>query len=78
MISCASGCGRQAESPEQAGWDYLQITGRWRCGACGLELRLAGAMVGAAGGSGDPLSPSSIGALKKLPEPIELHEKVRP
>jgi len=78
MIPCAGGCKRTTEEPEKAGWSYLFITGRYRCGQCEADLRKAGEINGSGSAQPDLLPPSSIGALKKLPEPIELHEKVKP
>jgi hypothetical protein len=79
-VSCAAGCKRTAQDPEKAGWSCLQITsGRWRCGDCERELWQARNMPGTeASYTPDTLPPDSIGALKKLPEPLPLHEKVKP
>lgn len=78
-VSCAAGCKRTADNPEQAGWTCLQITGRWRCGQCERELWAARNTPGAPPrNEPDTLPPDSLGALKKLPEPLPLHEKVKP
>lgn len=41
MIKCTDECGREIASPEdasQAGWTWLEITGRYRCPTCHREL----------------------------------------
>lgn len=65
MISCSAGCKRQVEDPAQAGWWFLEISSRWRCGACDRELRAASEITGMHGDSGDALSKDSRGALSK-------------
>ena len=40
-ITCAAGCKREVadmDSAIAASWDYLPITGRWRCPDCTGEL----------------------------------------
>ncbi len=37
-VSCAGGCGSQTNNPEHFGWARLEITGRYRCGACTRAL----------------------------------------
>jgi hypothetical protein len=81
-ISCSAGCKRTGVLDENgsppAGWDRLQITGRYRCPTCGRELTAANHITGTpAAFSPDPLPASSIGALKKLPEPPPLREEVK-
>ena len=81
MIGCAGGCGYSLlpEDLEISGWSYLPTTGRYRCAACDRVLLAASTMSGAPHDPGiDNLPPHSIGALKKLPEPLPLHEKVKP
>lgn len=73
-IGCSASCGAKAETKllvegKVADWDYLPITGRYRCGDCRRALESAGSMTGAPHDPGhDPLPRDSIGALKKLPE----------
>lgn len=41
-ISCAGGCKRSVEdaaAATRAGWEYLQISRRWRCMNCWRELQ---------------------------------------
>lgn len=80
-IGCAGGCGKsvRAEDVDTCGWTFLQITGRRRCGDCDRALaRVANTSGGPSRDEPDTLPPTSIGALKKLPEPLPLHEKVKP
>lgn len=76
IITCCGGCKKSLENEQaalHAGWSMLSITSRWRCGVCERELRnVQGAKVSE---SIDLLPRGSIGALKRLPEPITLHEK---
>jgi len=41
-VACYGGCSRRSENPEQEGWELLPITGKYRCGQCSRDLRLAG------------------------------------
>lgn len=85
-VSCSAGCKRstaldpESGMPAAPGWEYLSITGRWRCPACYRELADVNTNGGAvqSNDAPDTLPRDSIGALKKLPEPVPLHEKVRP
>lgn len=80
-IGCAGGCGKtvSAKDLDTCGWTVLQITGRRRCGECDRALaRVANAPGAPPRNEPDKLPPTSIGALKKLPEPLPLHEKVKP
>lgn len=81
-IVCSSGCKKtvaDAKAAEQAGWSFLHITGRYRCGQCDGELWRASTQPGTwpTNEAADELPPHSIGALKKLPEREPLKEKVR-
>ncbi len=86
-VTCGGGCKSffEADDPnklvkmaEEAGWSSLEITGRYRCGACGRELARIATLEGApARNDVDKLPKDSIGALKKLPERPQLHEKPR-
>lgn len=83
VIVCSAGCKRTAILPEDGrmpdGWDFLAITNRWRCVQCWRDLNAAATLPGApSADTPDTLPPDSIGALKKLPEPPPLHEKVKP
>lgn len=61
------------------GWEYLEITGRYRCPTCFRELKEARDHKGTESAFvPDTLPKDSIGGLKKLAKPIELHEKVKP
>lgn len=80
MIGCAGGCGLAvlAESIESSGWARLDITGRYRCGACERALHLASTTPGAPSrDEPDTLPPASRGALKALPEAAPLKESVK-
>lgn len=81
-IFCAGGCKRSVPDPDaalRAGWSFLEITGRYRCGECGRRLQWASMVEGAASrNEPDKLPPDSIGALKELPKREPLKEKVRP
>lgn len=82
-VACSAGCKRTAALPEDGtsppGWEQLPISGRWRCPHCYRELIAARGHIGNDSNPGtDTLPPGSIGALKKLPETITLHEKVKP
>lgn len=81
-IFCAGGCKRNVEdtkAAEEAGWSFLHITGRYRCGICERELRQASTAEGAPPRDEvDTLPPNSIGALKQMPERQPMHEKVKP
>jgi hypothetical protein len=80
MIGCAGGCDKKiaVSDVDSSGWSYLHITGRSRCGACERALLAASKVTGAPHRPGaDTLPPHSIGALKKLPVPSPLHEKVK-
>ena len=77
-IFCAAGCKSSVadlSAAESAGWSCLQITSRWRCGTCERVLRTVQS-VALNSTRPDLLPPHSIGALKKLPEAVPLHEKV--
>jgi len=81
IVTCACGkegqLGDKGEAPP--GWDVLQIAPRFRCPQCYRDLTAANDFVGTpAKFEPDTLPKDSIGALKKLPKPIELHEKVKP
>jgi hypothetical protein len=71
VIACSSGCGNKTwlnekGEPAQAGWEYLSISARWRCGTCWRELRAASAFPGAPAGEFiDAIPPDSRGALPK-------------
>lgn len=68
MLRCHDRCGREVldvDAAMQAGWSYLSITARWRCGPCGAALRAASSMVGQGEGTVDALPPESRGALRK-------------
>ena len=78
-IGCAGGCGKSITTEElkTAGWSYMDLTGKYRCADCDRALAAAISAAQSSDAS-DPLPPDSIGALKKLPEPLPLHEKVKP
>lgn len=79
-VFCAGGCKTSVPSPEKAGWSFLQITGRWRCGACEGALWRASTQPGVQPTTDeglDPLPRTDRGALKKIPERPPLHEKPR-
>jgi hypothetical protein len=81
MIGCAGGCGLAIFSDDlkSSGWSYLQITKRWRCGACERELVRMSTTEGAPPRLDvDKLDPTSMGALKTLPERPPLREVVKP
>ena len=81
LISCAGGCGLAAlpDTLKSIGWSYLHITKRWRCGKCEVELQRMSSMEGAPPRLDvDKLEPTSLGALKKLPERPPLKEGVKP
>ncbi len=80
-IGCAGGCGKTVTVADlsSCGWTVLQVTGRIRCGECDRALaRVASAPGVPSRNEPDNLPPTSIGALKKLPERQPLHEKVKP
>jgi hypothetical protein len=83
MTACNAGCGAKAETEllvdgKVASWEYLPITGRYRCGDCRRALQAASAMQGAPHDPGsDPLPRDSLGALKRFPEAPALKEGVR-
>jgi hypothetical protein len=67
-VGCAAGCGSNwlASDIEKSGWDYLSISGRWRCQTCYSELVAAREIIGVEGSyAPDPLPPTSRGALRK-------------
>jgi hypothetical protein len=37
-VHCSAGCKASTDDPVRAGWQALQITGRYRCGACTRAL----------------------------------------
>lgn len=81
-VVCSAGCKRSTvltpEGTAPAGWEQLPLSGRFRCMQCFRELDAAQRVTGAPHDPGvDLLPPQSIGALKKLREPPELHEKVK-
>lgn len=80
-IICAGGCKismPDADAAGRAGWGFLHITGRYRCGACERDLYRASTIEGAPPRNDvDQLPPDSIGALKALPKPEPLREKVK-
>jgi hypothetical protein len=80
-IFCAGGCKKSlpdTKAAEDAGWSFLHITGRYRCGECERRLRWASTVEGSAPrNEPDKLPPDSIGALKALPKREPLKEKVR-
>lgn len=54
-LACTDGCGRRVHDEEQAlrmGWWRLQITGRYRCPQCAMELEAINRRSGSA--SDDP------------------------
>jgi hypothetical protein len=68
FIGCRGACGAKqpdSDAAAQAGWRYLEITNGWRCGACDRDLEAASAIVGMGEDGGDPLDPTSRGALPK-------------
>lgn len=69
MLPCKGECGAKVaddEAATAAGWEYLSISGKYRCGKCTRELRAAGRMVGTEPGIFvDPLPADSRGALPK-------------
>lgn len=67
-LRCGDKCGREVvdqAAAEMAGWSFLPITARWRCGPCGAALYAASSMVGMGDGITDKLPPGSRGALPK-------------
>lgn len=78
LVGCSGGCSLKVANPLTAGWDYLEITGRYRCGACGIVLYRASMQEGAPPRNDiDKLPPDSIGSLKEMPKRQPLHEKPR-
>lgn len=39
VISCAGGCGAGVVEPAASGWEYLEVSQRWRCGPCTRVLQ---------------------------------------
>lgn len=77
-VTCVAGCKTSqpdGEAAERAGWTFLHITGRWRCGPCGFALRIASTTAAPYRDEPDTLPRDSIGALKPMPPRLPLHEK---
>jgi len=67
-ISCSGGCKalHLADEIDKSGWTFLEISGRYRCGACERELHAASFIPGTEPGEFvDALPADSRGALPK-------------
>lgn len=64
-VGCSDSCGTQTDDPLQAGWSFLVISTRWRCGPCAAALRRVVGIVGGPGSTADDLPNDSRGALPK-------------
>ena len=40
-VTCYGQCGKKTDNPSRDGWEYLPITGKYRCFPCSQELELA-------------------------------------
>jgi hypothetical protein len=66
LIACIDLCGLRVENPVAAGWNYLEMQRRFRCGGCARLLILAREIPGTAAEEfTDPLPSTSRGALPK-------------
>lgn len=68
IVNCYDTCGASQPSEDaamQAGWTYLSIAGKWRCGACAGALYRASSTRGHSGSTPDTLDKHSRGALPK-------------
>lgn len=78
MIGCSGGCGLAVLDPVLAGWERLEITGRYRCGECTRKLEAMRHLPGTHSEyKPDTLPPHSRGALKELPLMPPLKESPR-
>jgi len=64
-VGCSDSCSATAEDPMQAGWTFLVISTRWRCGPCVAALRRVVGITGGPGSTADTLPADSRGALPK-------------
>jgi hypothetical protein len=67
-LGCYDGCGATVAddgAAMQAGWSFLVISTRWRCGPCGAALRRVVGITGGPGSTPDTLPADSRGALPK-------------
>ncbi len=64
-VGCSDSCGTQTDDPMLAGWTFLVISTRWRCGPCAAALRRVVGIVGGPGSTADNLPNDSRGALPK-------------
>jgi hypothetical protein len=67
-LGCSDSCGAQVPDDTaamQAGWSFLVISTRWRCGPCAAALRRVVGIVGGPGSTADNLPNDSRGALPK-------------
>lgn len=65
-IPCSDSCKRSVPTEDAAmaaGWSFLPVVRRWRCGPCAALLRNVSRMPGTDAPSTDPLKPEDRGAL---------------